>query len=69
MADGLREALLDLPGDAAPVLEAELQVFGVGAVLPGQAADKGDDVVGDVVLHGRAVADGVDVAERGAVEA
>jgi hypothetical protein len=69
VAYGLRKALLDLRGDVAPVGEVEFEVFGVFAVFPGEDAKEGDDVVGYVVLNGGTVADGVDITERGAVEA
>ena len=46
-----------------PVGVGDLHCLGFLAALPGEGAEECDDVVGDVVLDGRAVADGVDVAE------
>ena len=56
----LREPVFDLLGDFAPVLEGDLQGFGVAAVCGGDALEEGDDVVGYVVCDRRAVAYGVD---------
>ena len=62
MVGRLREALLDARCDVSPFAEGEVQLLRVFAFLPGDGAEEGDDVVGDVVLDGCAVADGVDVA-------
>jgi hypothetical protein len=66
---GLREALLDFLRDGAPVGEGDVHLGGVFVVGEGEGAEEVGDVVGDVVLHGGAVADGVDGAEGGAGEA
>ncbi len=66
---GLREAFLDPLGDLAPFGEGDVDLFGVFAFFDGERAEEGDEVVGHIVLYGGAVADGVDGAERGAVEA
>lgn len=66
---GLREAFLDPLGDLAPFGEGDVYLFGVFAFFDGERAQEGDEVVGHIVLYGGAVADGVDGAERGAVEA
>lgn len=66
---GLREAFLDPLGDLAPFGEGDLHLFRVFAFFDGERAEEGDEVVGHVVLHRGAVADGVDGAEGGAVEA
>lgn len=62
MASGLWEALLHAVGDVTPFGEGEMNLFGVAALLPGDGAQEFDDVLGDVVLYGGAVADRVDVA-------
>ena len=69
MVRRLREALLDFGSNGAPFGEGDVHRGWVFALLPGQAAEEMDEVVGDVVLDGGAVADGVDGAEGGAVEA
>lgn len=60
---GLREALLDAVGNFAPFSEGEVEFLGVFALLPGDCAEEGDDVVGYVVLNSGAVTDSVDVAQ------
>jgi len=40
-----------------------VHLFGVLALLPGDGAEESDDVLGDVILHCGAVADGVDVSQ------
>ena len=65
----LREAGLDAPGNVAPVAVRDVHRFRVLALLPRKRAQKVDNVARHVVLHGAAVADGVDVAERGADDA
>lgn len=62
MACCLWEALLHAVGDVAPFGEGQVHLFGVAALLPGDGAKEFDDVFGNVVLDGGAVADGVDVA-------
>ena len=69
MVRGLREALLDLLRDAAPFGKGDLHDFGVFALLVGERTQEVHEVIGDIVLHSGAVADGVDGAEGGAVEA
>lgn len=63
MARGLGEALLDAVGDFSPFSESEVEFLGVFALLPGDCAKEGDDVVGYVVLDCGAVTDGVDVTQ------
>lgn len=48
----------------APVFKRQLHVLGVLVALPRYVLHEAQDVVRYVVLHRRAVADGVDVAER-----
>ena len=69
MVRGLRKAFLDLLRNAAPFSKGELHSFRVFALLISKRAQEVHEVVGDVVLHGGAVADGVDGAERSAIEA
>lgn len=69
MVGSLRETFLDSLRDMAPFGECNLHLFGVFSFFDGERAEEGDEVVGDVVLDGGAVADGVDGAERGAVKA
>ena len=69
MRAGLREALLDLLRNNAPFGKRDVHFLGVLATFIGEIAQEVDKVVGDVVLDGGAVANGVDGAERGAVEA
>lgn len=42
-----------------------MHFLGFLALLPGDGAQEPNDVVGEVVLDGRAVTNGVDVAQRG----
>lgn len=65
----LREAGTHALGDVAPVRVCDGHFLRVLSCFPRGRAEKGDDVVGDVVLDGGAVADGVDVSKRGAREA
>ena len=65
----LRELLLHVLGDLLPIFEGDVHGFWVAAVFGGEALEEGDDAVGDVVLHGGAVADGVDGGLGGAKEA
>ena len=65
----MREAFLDPLGDFAPFREGNVHLFGIFALFDGEGAKEGDEVVGDVVLDRGAVADGVNRAERSAVEA
>ena len=58
----LREPFLDPLRDSAPFFEGDDHFFGVFALFVGEGAEEGDEVVGDVVLDGGAVADGVDGA-------
>lgn len=60
---GLGEALLDAVGDFAPFSEGEVEFLGVFALLPGNCAEEGHDVVGYVVLNSGAVTDGIDIAQ------
>ena len=69
VARSLREALSHASCDVAPFLEGDLELVRVLALLPRHGAQEGGQVVGDVVLDGGAVADGVDVAERRAEDA
>lgn len=69
MVRSLRETLLDALGDASPFFKRDDHFLRVFALFVGEGAEEGNEVVGDVVLHGGAVADGVDGAEGGAVEA
>ena len=69
MVRGLREALLDARGKLAPLRKGDLDFFRVVAAFGGDGAEEVDEVVGDVVLDGGAVADGVYGAQGGAVEA
>ena len=64
----LREALLDLLRHVPPLRERDVQRRGVLALLVRQAAQEVHDVVGHVVLHRGAVANGVHGAERRAVD-
>lgn len=58
----LWEARLHTLGDIAPFGEGEVDLFRIATLLPGDGAQESDDVVGDVILHGGAVTDGIDVA-------
>lgn len=69
MVRSLREAFPDPLGDFAPFGEGDVHLFGVFALFDGEGAKEGDEVIGDIVLDRGAVADGVNRAERGAVEA
>lgn len=66
---GLREALLHAGGHVLPFPEREVQFFGVLPSLPRDGAEEGDDMVRDVVLHGRAIANGIHVTQRCSDEA
>lgn len=63
MGGGLGEALLDAVGDFAPFSEGKVEFLGVFALLPGDCAEEGDDVVGYVILDGGAVTDGIDISQ------
>lgn len=63
VAAGLWEALSDAVGDLCPFSECEFDLFGVSAFLPFQGAHEGDDVVGQVVLDGRAITNGVYISQ------
>lgn len=65
---GLREPLLHALRDLPPLLERDVHLLRVPAFLVGERAEEGDEVVGDVVLDGGTVADGVDGAKGGPVE-
>lgn len=65
---GLREALLHALRDVPPLFERDVHFLRVPAFLVGERAEEGDEVVGDVVLDGGAVSDGVDGAKGGAAE-
>ena len=69
MVRSLRKALLDSGGKCAPFGEGDVHGGWVFALGPGEAAEEVDQVVGDIVLDGGAVAHGVDGAEGGAAEA
>ena len=60
---GLRETLADAGCYFAPFAEGQVQLLGILALLPGDGAEEGHDVAGEVVLDGGAVANGVDVTE------
>lgn len=62
---GLREALLHAVGDLSPFREGEVQLVRVFALLPGNGAQEGHNVVGDIVLESRAIANSVDITQRG----
>lgn len=65
---GLGEALLDTLGDVTPFTECDLHGFGVFAFFECEVAEEVNEVVGDVVLNGGAVTDGVDGTEGCSVE-
>ena len=65
----MREALFDALGDVAPFCKGDLHGLGVFAFFVGEVAEEVDEVVGDVVLDGGAVTDGVDGTEGCSVEA
>lgn len=65
---GLRETLADAGCYFAPFAEGQVQLLGVLALLPGDGAQEGHDVAGEIVLDGRAVANCVDIAEGRADE-
>lgn len=58
----LREACPHALGDQPPVRVRDVHVLRVLALLPSKRTQEGYDVVRHVVLHGRAVADSVDIA-------
>lgn len=60
----LREAGSDALRYTSPVGVADGQLLGILALLPGKSAEERHNVLRDVVLDGRAVANGVDVAKR-----
>lgn len=62
MVGGLRESLLDALCDVTPFAEGEVDFFRIFALFPGNCAEEGDHVVGNVVLDCCAVANGVYVA-------
>ena len=64
----LRETFLDALSDCAPFAESDFHLFGVFAFFDCERAEESDEVVGDIVLYGGAVTDGVHGAERGPVE-
>lgn len=64
MVGSLWETLLDSFCDVPPFAEGEMHLFGVLALFPGNCAQEGDHVVGNVVLDSGAVPDGVDITQR-----
>lgn len=60
----LWEASLYALGNVSPFGEGEVHFFWVFAFFPGDGAEEGYEVLGDVVLDGCAVADGVDITHR-----
>ena len=68
MVRSLRKAFLDSGGNGAPLGKGDVHGGWVFALGPGKTAEEVDEVVGDIVLDGGAVADGVNGAEGGAVE-
>lgn len=69
MVGGLGEALLDTGSDIAPFAEGKVDFLGVFAFFPGNGAEEGDDVVGDLVLDCGTITYGVYIAERSSDEA
>lgn len=64
MVGCLREAPLHSSGKLCPLREGEVHLLRVTALLPGDRAEESDNVFSNVVLNCRAVADGVNIAQR-----
>ena len=62
MVGGLWKASFDAFGDASPVAVGNLHFFRVFAFFPGEGAEKGDNVLGYVILDGTAVAYSINIA-------
>lgn len=69
MIGSLGEPFLDALGDSPPFLEGDDHLLRVLTLLPSERAEEGNEVVGNIVLNGGAVADGVNGAERSTIEA
>lgn len=63
MVGGLRESLLDSFCNVAPFAEGEVDLLRVFAFFPGNCAEEGDHMVGDVVLDCCAIANSVYVTQ------
>lgn len=59
MVGCLRETSLDPVGHFLPFIESKLHFLRVKALLPGDCTEEGDDMLGEVVLNGCAVANGI----------
>lgn len=64
MVGCLGETLPDSVGYVFPFSEREVDFLGILALLPGDSAQERNDIIGDLVLDGRTVTDGIHVAQR-----
>lgn len=68
MVGGLGEALLHPVGNLPPFSECEMEFVRVLALLPGNCAKERNNVIGHVVLQGRAVTDGINISQWGSYD-
>ena len=65
MVGCLRKADFDAFGDIPPVAVCDLHLFGILALLPGERAEEGNDMSGDIILDSAAVPHRVDISQWG----